>query len=232
MKNLRPNLGSKVLSTENQIEKLNSVILATDVADSPLPWGFESGTDFTDMYANYEELNTTYNEGKQLAKKQTEHKNTYQSEIRKCLQEISQYIKVNNDTFYEELRLYGFEVINSTNGIIKIPNEGALIENLCQCVLDKHNADGSSSFIKRFDMVGLQTNLDSMQSASSIAKQATLDWRHVAIEKSDTLQDLTTMRKLIGREMLRNPNVETRDMETWGFVGTEYIKPRDTEAAA
>ena len=47
------NLGRTVLSTEIQLKKLNSEILATDVAVSPLPWGLVSGTDFTDKHANY-----------------------------------------------------------------------------------------------------------------------------------------------------------------------------------
>ena len=68
------NLGRTVLSTEIQLKKLNSEILATDVAVSPLPWGLVSGTDFTDKHANYLVLKTTHTEGKQLAQMYTQHK--------------------------------------------------------------------------------------------------------------------------------------------------------------
>ena len=89
------NLGRKILSTEIQLNKLNTVILATDVAVSPLPWGLVSGVSFTDKHAAYEVFKTTYKEGKQLAQMYTQHKYAHLNEIRKDLQAIGQYIKVN-----------------------------------------------------------------------------------------------------------------------------------------
>lgn len=226
------NLGRTVLSTEIQLKKLNSEILATDVAVSPLPWGLVSGTDFTDKHANYLVLKTTHTEGKQLAQMYTQHKYAYIAEIRKDLQDIGQYVKVNKLSFYKELGLYGFEVIHSKNGIIKMPGNNVLLEKLCETVLSKHAADGANSLLNVFDMAGLQAKLDAKRQAELDEEQAKLDWRLVAIEKRKELKELSTMMKLIGREMLKNPNIKPRELEAWGFVVTEYNQSNATDTAA
>jgi hypothetical protein len=225
-------LGRKVLSTETQLKKLNSAILATDVANSPLPWGLVTGIDFTDKHANYLGLKATHIQGKQLAQMHTQHKYAYVKVIRKELQDIAQYIKVNKLTFYKELGLYGYEVIHSSNGIIKIPGNNVLLDELCVIVLDKHAADGANSLLNVFDMVRLQANLDAKRQAELDEEQARLDWRLVAIEKRKELKALTKMMKLIGKEMLKNPNIPPRDLETWGFIVTEYNQSNNTDTAA
>ena len=226
------NLGRKILSTEIQLNKLNTVILATDVAVSPLPWGLVSGVDYTDKHASYLLLKTTHTEGKQLAQMYTQHKYAYLDAIRKDLQAIGQYIKVNKLTFYKELGLYGFEVIHSKDGIIKIPGNNVLLDKLCQTVLDKHAADGANSILSVFAMANLQGNLDAKRLAEDNAEQARLDWRLVAIEKRNVLKELTSMMKLIGNEMLKNPTIADRELEVWGFVVTEYNKTDNTDTAA
>ena len=225
------NLGRKILSTEIQLNKLNTVILATDVAVSPLPWGLVSGVSFTDKHAAYEVFKTTYKEGKQLAQMYTQHKYAFLDAIRKDLQAIGQYVKVNKLSFYKELGLYGFEVIHSRKGFVKIPTENALLDTLCQSVLNKHASDGASSLLSVFDMAELQANLDAKRLAQDNAEQARLNWRLVAIEKRNVLKELTSMMKLIGNEMLRNPSIAPRDLEVWGFVVTEYTS-KNTGAAA
>jgi hypothetical protein len=95
----------------------------------------------------------------------TQHKYAHLNEIRKDLQAIGQYIKVNKHSFYKELGLYGFEVIHSKNGIIKIPGNNVLLGTLCQSVLDRHTADGASSLLSVFDMAGLQAKLDAKRLA-------------------------------------------------------------------
>ena len=226
------NLGRRILSTEIQLKKLNSAILATDVAVSPLPWGLVTGQIFTDKHADYEALKSTYVSGKQEAQMHTQHKYAYLDEIRKDLQGIGQYVKVNKLSFYKELGLYGFEVIHSKNGIIKIPGNNVLLDTLCQSVLDKHAADGANSLLSVFDMSSLQAKLDAKQLAEENAEQARLDWRLVAIEKRNVLLELTNMMKLIGKEMLKNPNIKPRKLEVWGFVVIEYNQPSSTETAA
>jgi len=226
------NLGRRILSTEIQLNKLNAVIIATDVAVSPLPWGLVTGTDFTDKHANYWALKTTHTEGKQLAQMHTQHKYAYLDAIRKELQDIGQYIKVNKLSFYKELGLYGFEVVHSKNGVIKIPGNNVLLDKLCQTVLDKDADDGANSILSIFDMANLQSNLDAKRLAEENAEQARLDWRLVAIEKRKVLKELTEMMKLIGNEMLKNPNIAARDLEAWGFVVTEYNKTGNADAAA
>ena len=225
------NLGRKILSTEIQLNKLNTVILATDVAVSPLPWGLVSGTDFTAKHAHYLVLKTTHTEGKQLAQMYTQHKYAFLDAIRKDLQAIGQYVKVNKLSFYKELGLYGFEVIHSKKGFVKIPTENALLDTLCQSVLNKHASDGASRLLSVFDMAELQANLDAKRLAQDNAEQARLNWRLVAIEKRNVLKELTSMMKLIGNEMLRNPSIAPRDLEVWGFVVTEYTS-KNTGAAA
>ena len=226
------NLGRTILSTEIQLKKLNSAILATDVAVSPLPWGLVTGQVFTDKHANYVALKSTYVSGKQEAQMYTQHKYTLLNEIRKDLQAIGQYIKVNKLSFYKELGLYGFEVIHSKNGIIKIPGNNVLLDTLCQSVLDKNTADGANSLLSVFDMSGLQAKLDAKRQAELDEEQARLDWRLVAIEKRKELKELTTMMKLIGKEMLKNPNIKPRELEAWGFVVIEYNQPTSTDTAA
>ena len=226
------NLGRRILSTEIQLKKLNSAILATDLAVSPLPWGLVTGQVFTDKHANYVALKSTYVSGKQEAQMYTQHKYAHLNEIRKDLQDIGQYVKVNKLSFYKELGLYGFEVIHSKNGIIKIPGNNVLLDKLCQNVLDKDTADGASSLLSVFDMPSLQAKLDAKQLAQENAEQARLDWRLVAIEKRNVLLELTNMMKLIGKEMLKNPNIKPRELEAWGFVVTEYNQPSSTDAAA
>ena len=226
------NLGRTILSTEIQLKKLNSAIFATDVAVSPLPWGLVTGQVFTDKHANYEALKGTYIAGKQEAQMYTQHKYAHLDEIRKDLQGIGQYVKVNKLSFYKELGLYGFEVIHSKNGIIKIPGNNVLLDTLCQSVLDKHAADGANSLLSVFDMPSLQAKLDAKQLAEENAEQARLDWRLVAIEKRNVLLELTNMMKLIGKEMLKNPNIKPRELEAWGFVVIEYNQPSSTDTAA
>jgi hypothetical protein len=148
------------------------------------------------------------------------------------LQAIGQYIKVNKLSFYKELGLYGFEVIHSKNGIIKIPGNNVLLGTLCQSVLDRHTADGANSLLSVFDMAGLQAKLDAKRQAELDEEQARLDWRLVAIEKRNVLKELTTMMKLIGKEMLKNPNIKPRELEAWGFVVIEYNQPTSTDTAA
>ena len=224
------NLGRRILSTEIQLKKLNSAILATDLAVSPLPWGLVTGQVFTDKHANYVALKSTYVSGKQEAQMYTQHKYAHLNEIRKDLQDIGQYVKVNKLSFYKELGLYGFEVIHSKNGIIKIPGNNVLLDKLCQNVLDKDTADGANSLLSVFDMAKLQANLDAKRLAQKDAEQAKLKWRLVAIEKRNVLKELTSMMKLIGNEMLRNPSIAPRDLETWGFVVTEYTNNTGTAA--
>ena len=226
------NLGRRILSTEIQLKKLNSAILATDLAVSPLPWGLVTGQVFTDKHANYVALKSIYIAGKQEAQMYTQHKYAHLNEIRKDLQDIGQYVKVNKLSFYKELGLYGFEVIHSKNGIIKIPGNNVLLDKLCQNVLDKDTADGASSLLSVFDMPSLQAKLDAKQLAQENAEQARLDWRLVAIEKRNVLLELTNMMKLIGKEMLKNPNIKPRELEAWGFVVTEYNQPSSTDTAA
>ena len=226
------NLGRTILSTEIQLKKLNSAILATAVAVSPLPWGLVTGQVFTDKHADYEALKSTYVSGKQEAQMHTQHKYAFLDAIRKNLQDIGQYVKVNKRSFYKELGLYGFEVIHSKNGIIKIPGNNVLLDTLCQSVLDKHAADGANSLLSVFDMPSLQAKLDAKQLAEENAEQARLDWRLVAIEKRNVLLELTNMMKLIGKEMLKNPNIKPRELEAWGFVVIEYNQPTSTETAA
>jgi len=225
------NLGRKILSTEIQLNKLNTAISATYVAVSPLPWGLVSGVSFTDKHAAYEVFKTTY-KGKQLAQMYTQHKYAHLNEIRKDLQAIGQYIKVNKLSFYKELGLYGFEVIHSKKGFVKIPTENALLDTLCQSVLNKHASDGASSLLSVFDMSELQANLDAKRLAQDNAEQARLNWRLVAIEKRNVLKELTSMMKLIGNEMLKNPSIAPRDLETWGFVVTEYTSNNTRTVAA
>jgi len=73
--------------------------------------------------------------------------------------------------------------------------------------------------------------LDAKRLAQDNAEQARLNWRLVAIEKRNVLKELTSMMKLIGNEMLRNPSIAPRDLEVWGFVVTEYTS-KNTGAAA
>jgi hypothetical protein len=54
----------------------------------------------------------------------------------------------------------------------------------------------------------------------------------VAIEKRKELKELSTMMKLIGREMFKNPNIKPIELEAWGFVVTEYNQSNATDTAA
>lgn len=107
-----------------------------------------------------------------------------------------------------------------------------LLDELCVIVLDKHAADGANSLLNVFDMVRLQANLDAKRQAELDEEQASLDWRLVAIEKRKELKALTKMMNLIGKEMLKNPNIPPRDLETWGFIVTEYNQSNNTDTAA
>lgn len=191
-----------------------------------------TGVEFTDKHANYLVLQTAHTEGKQFAQMHTQHTYAYIDKIRKRLQEIGQYIKVNKLSFYKELGLYGYEVIHSKDGRIKIPGVNELLDKLCQSVLDKHAEDGASSLLNVFDMADLQANLDGKRQAELDEEQAKLDWRLVAIEKRKELKELTKMMKLIGKEMLKNPNIKPRELEAWGFVVIEPSNTDSTDAAA
>jgi hypothetical protein len=78
----------------------------------------------------------------------------------------------------------------------------------------------------------LQAKLDAKRQAELDEEQAKLDWRLVAIEKRKELKELSTMMKLFGREMLKNPNIKPRELEAWGFVVTEYNQSNATDTAA
>lgn len=51
------------------------------------------------------------------------------------------------------------------------------------------------------------------------------------IKLGENNPQLVKMMKLIGNEMLKNPSIAPRDLETWGFVVTEYTSKNTVFAA-
>ena len=107
-------IGHRVRTSNVELEKLNDVILATDIAVNPLPFTVVGGDDFTNEYAVYNSTIVNYDNARELAEVYSQQRWALAKPIRQMLGNMGRYIKALNPTHYKQLRLWGFDVVLTT----------------------------------------------------------------------------------------------------------------------
>jgi hypothetical protein len=218
------NLGLRVLDSEVQLLKMYQKISGTDVSINPFPWSLISATSFVAKYDAYDALRLTYVSEKAAAEVYKQERYAFVYSVRQDLQQFAQYVKFQSQDMYKVLGLYGYEILHSRDGLLKMPSRIEELDLLVSSVLDKHNLDGVNSLLNVFDVNAFVAKVAAMKLAKENYEASRLGWKLISTEKRALFAELIKMMKMIGKEMLLNPAVVPASLEAWGFVVTEFHK--------
>jgi len=89
-------------------------------------------------------------------------------------------------------------------------------------IIDKHIADGASSILAPFDMQKFEDDYNELLLVHQDYEAEKLIWRTKSVIKRKSFSKLKEMQRIIGRELITQPDFEPRDLEPYGFEVLEF----------
>ena len=152
-----------------------------------------------------------------------------QKKLMKLVRTISQYLKVKFHSNNKKLGEWGITLVLSKTGIVQLPSRLLEQQELAAAILLKHQTDGDTSVLNRFDMDEFELLYNNVVSNKTAFKAAQIVWRSKSQYRKQALNTVEKSLARLARDLRCNLSLLPKDLEEWGFVIIEYHKTDNEE---